>query len=128
MEVVLEALVVYQFVPVHLNMGALEVDWVLEDVNQFVPIHVWVMEAATVEASEAVTEEATVQAVAVVEVVWVLQALNMDQIVPVHVMDCALEEVCEVAYHPANTIYPKALHSSLVDAVHRSKEDVCCVC
>ena len=65
----------------------------------------------------------------------------MNQIVPVHVMDCALEEVLLmvdmdqlvpvhvlVAYHPANTIYPKALHSSLVDEVHRSKEDVCCVC
>ena len=67
----LEALVVYQFVPVHLNAWALEVDWVLEDVNQFVPIHVWVMEAATLEATEAVTKGATVQAVAVVEVVWV---------------------------------------------------------
>ena len=78
----------------------------MEDVNQFVPIHVWVMEAATVEALKVVTEEATVQAVAVVEVVWVLQALNMDQIVPVHELDCTLEKVVEDAYHPANTIYP----------------------
>ena len=61
----LEALVVYQFVPLHLSASKLEGDRVLGDLKQIVPFHVLAMEA--------VTKKETVQAVVgvVVEVFWV---------------------------------------------------------